>query len=126
MAKFNPGFRISVIDVLVLLAAAWGTWFVGREVWWAGAIVAFVVGHFFLFCNVFRICRKAELQWAAVFVVLSGLTIATDYPGWWATFALSLLATVVLVWRETRKPSYHGIGWKRWNPALKIQHAEKA
>jgi hypothetical protein len=118
MTKFAPGFRLSVLDVLVLLAGGWGTWFLGRKIWWAGAIVGFVVGHFFLFCNVFRIARKAELVWAAVFVLLCGATIATEFPGWMTTFGISLLLTVVLVVREMKQPHYHGIFWQRVNPNL--------
>lgn len=48
--NFQPGFRISVIDIAVLgiggiaAAAAW------QSVWWAGFVIAFVLGQFFLFC----------------------------------------------------------------------------
>lgn len=37
--------------------------------WWLGFIVAFVVGHFFVFCNIFRVARPLELAWSGVFVV---------------------------------------------------------
>src|SRR6476646_9700374 len=84
--RFKPGFQLSVLDVIVLIAGTWGSWFMGREVWWAGVMVGFVVGHFFLFCNVFRISRASELIWAAAVVILSGATIAMGFPGWPATF----------------------------------------
>ena len=108
-SRFAPGFQLSVLDVIVLIAGAWGTWFMGREIWWAGAMIGFVVGHFFLFCNVFRISRASELIWAAGVVILGGATIATGFPGWPATFAASLLLTVVLVVFAMRQPSYHGV-----------------
>ncbi len=117
--RFRPGFRLSVLDVLVLCAGAWGTWHVGRDLWWAGAAIGFVVGHFFLFCNVFRIARKPELMWAGCFVVLCAATILTGLPGWTATFAGSLCLTLVLILREMRKPSYHGVFWERVNPGLR-------
>jgi hypothetical protein len=115
---FSPGLRISFLDVIVLAAGAWGTWFVGHELWWAGAVIGFVVGHFFLFCNVFRIARKPELLWAGAFVALCGSTILTDLPGWTVTFAGSVCLTLILILREMKKPSYHGILWRRVNPEL--------
>ena len=116
---FKPGFRLSVLDVLVLIAGAVGSWLLGAETWWAGALVAFVVGHFFLFCNVFRIARMPELIWAGAFVLLSSATILGGFPGWPVTFGTSLLLTCVLIAREMRKPSYHGIAWQRVNPDLR-------
>lgn len=116
---FTPGLRLSALDVVVLVLGFAGTWWLGVHVaWWAGLIVGFVVGHFFLFCNVFRIARGAELVWAAVFVLLSGATLLTEHPGWPVTITASLLLTVVLVIREMRRPSYHGIAWQRVNPQL--------
>lgn len=116
--RFAPGFRLSVLDVVVLALGGLGTWWLGADEWWAGMIVGFVVGHFFLFCNVFRIARGAELIWAAVFVALSGATLLTEAPGWAVTISASLLLTVLLVVLEMRKPSYHGIAWQWVNPQL--------
>lgn len=87
------------------------------NVWWAFCL-AFVVLHFFLFCNVFRLARPLELLWAAVFVMLAGATIVFDQPGWLVTTALSLIVTFIVVAVEMRKPSYHGIAWRQINPNL--------
>jgi hypothetical protein len=119
LPTFAPGVIFSVVDAIVLVVGAWGAWFVGREIWWAGMLIAFVVGHFFLFCNVFRISRGAELIWAGVFVVLAGTNIATGVPGWASTIAGALVMTFILVVREMRKPWYHGIAWQRVNPNLR-------
>src|SRR6185503_16949754 len=86
--------------------------------WWWGFVPAFVVLHFFLFCNVFRIARPLELAWAVVFVALAGATIVVDQPGWIVTTAVSLVATVIVIALEMRKPSYHGIAWQKINPGL--------
>ena len=116
--NFRPGFRISVIDIAVLgigsIAAVVG-W---QSVWWAGFVIAFVLGQFFLFCNVFRVARKPELIWSALFLAVAAATIVTGVPGWPLTIAASLLATLAIVAREMRKPCYHGIGWRRINPGL--------
>lgn len=116
--RFNPGFRISLMDAAVLCAGATGSFLLGGEMEWAGWIVAIVVLHFFLFCNVFRISRRSELIWAAAFIILCTATIWTGVPGWIAAFILSIVLAGILIWRETRRESYHGILWARWNPGL--------
>ena len=58
---YNPGFRMSILDLVVLVVAdtiALGLWFVLGPI---GLLFPFVVGHFFLFCNVFRTARNLEL-----------------------------------------------------------------
>lgn len=115
---FSPGFRLSKLDVAVLVLGAIGSLVIGSIVWWIGFVIAFVIAHFFLFCNVFRLSRPLELIWAAIFVALAAGTVATDFPGWPITAGGSLVATAVVVALELRKPSYHGLGWEWVNPSL--------
>ena len=117
--EFKPGFRFSAFDALLLVLGGLGSWIVWSRAWWLGFVIAFVVGHFFLFCNIFRISRSLEVIWAAVFLVLTGFTIASGHPTWTTTALLSLGLTVLVVCIELRKPSYHGIGWSRINPNLR-------
>ena len=117
--EFKPGFRLSVMDGLVLAAGI-----VGAIVAWPksaslGFVILFVVGHFFLFCNVFRISRRLELLWGLFFVVLARFTAVDGYPTWAMTAGISLMGTVVIVGFALRQPSYHGVGWSRVNPQLK-------
>jgi hypothetical protein len=84
----------------------------------ASFVVLFVVGHFFLFCNVFRIARGLELTWGGLFVALATATLASGYPGWYATSAISIAMTTAVIAFEMRKPSYHGVFWQRVNPQL--------
>lgn len=118
MHGFAPGFRCSVFDGVVLLSTAIGAGWLAATSPIAAIGLAFVVGHFFLFCNVFRIRRLPELVWAGVFTGLSAATILGEIPGWPATFLLSGLATVVVLVIETRHPAYHGLFWQRINPGL--------
>jgi hypothetical protein len=115
---FAPGFRLSVVDVFVLVGGTAAATALSIYVWWWGFVPAFVLAHFFLFCNVVRMARPLELVWAGVFVVLAGATIVFETPGWFVTALASLLVTVVVVVVEMRKPSYHGVGWQRINPGL--------
>jgi hypothetical protein len=83
-----------------------------------GLIVGFAVGHFFLFCNVFRVARPLELAWSTLFVALAGSTIITKQPGWPLTIGATFVATLLVIAEQLRKPSYHGIAWQRLNPRL--------
>ncbi len=106
------------MDVIILMAGAIAALLVASIEFWFGMAIVFTVGHFFLFCNVFRMPRPLELAWAALFVLLLGSTIVRQQPDWLASFALSLMGTVVVVVFQLRQPSYHGIGWKTINPRL--------
>src|ERR1700683_2521639 len=116
---FTPGFRLSTIDVIVLVAGAAAVSALAALDYWAWAfVIAFGLAHFFLFCNIIRMARPLKLAWAGVFVLLAATTIAIDVPGWLVTAAVSLAATVAVVVAEMRKPSYHGVGWQWINPRL--------
>lgn len=115
---FSPGFRISVTDILVLIAGTVASAWLASIDLPIGLVIAFVVAHFFLFCNVIRMARRLELTWAAIFAGLAGCTILLQVPDWPMTFAASLLATLVLVVVQLRRPSYHGVLWRRINPDL--------
>lgn len=58
------GMRFSVVDAVTLIVGA------GVTVWaWAfvpdlALVVPFLLMHFFLFCNVFRVSRRPELIWS--------------------------------------------------------------
>jgi hypothetical protein len=115
---FSPGFRCSALDAVVLAGGILASFTMGRQGGWMGFVIPYVVGHFFLFCNVFRIPRRLELLWAVVFVALALLTVTSGRPGWLATIAVSFTVTVVVIGLALRRPSYHGIGWRRLNPEL--------
>jgi hypothetical protein len=117
-AVFAPGFRLSVVDIIVLVAGTAVTIVLSMFVWWWGFVPAFVLAHFFLFCNVVRMARPLELIWSGVYVVLAGATVSLETPGWLVTTLVSLLVTAMVVVVEMRKPSYHGVGWQRINPDL--------
>ena len=116
--KFQPGFRLSVIDVLVLVLGGVGSGYANTFDRWFGIAVAFVVLHFFLFCNVLRLPRLPELIWAGVFSAMACGAIALRFPPWSVVFGVSLMVTVAVAFIEIRRPSYHGVGWQTLNPGL--------
>lgn len=116
-ASFRPGFRISRMDIAVLVLGAIGAvaaWSYSPELAILGSAA---VLHFFLFCNVFRVARRPELFWAAVFLACVFVRVSWNAP-WLAVAAAVAITTVAVIWRETRKPSYHGVLWRRFNPDL--------
>lgn len=117
--EFNPGFRLSAIDVAVLVLGSVATAYLSLQVsLWLGLGVAFVVAHFFLFCNVFRVARPLELSWSALFVALAACSTLFAVPSWPLVFLLTLPATLVVIVLEMRKASYHGVLWESINPQL--------
>ncbi|MEE8623734.1 MAG: hypothetical protein V3T19_00160 [Acidiferrobacterales bacterium] len=109
---------MSQLDIAILLVGIVGVVLAGLVAPYAGFVIAFVVGHFFLFCNVFRVSRLPELTWAIIFIGLSTATILVGQPGWLVTALCSLIVTIGVIFREIRKPSYHGVFWRTWNPDL--------
>ena len=133
----RAGFRLSVADIAVIGLCAILTF----TLLWVEAIasVAGVFGplvwlpavalfHFFLFCNVFRIHRRLELTWAAVFVVNCCIWILLLWPMpfagalhdgmnpvlmfWLCVLGVQTPVTVVLIVIAIFTEDYHGIGYR--------------
>jgi hypothetical protein len=117
-ANFRPGFRISEIDVGVLLLGTIGSYILARIDESLGVLMVFTVAHFFLFCNVVRMDRPLELIWAALFVLLASSTMLIDVPTWSHTFTVVLTVTAIFVAVQVLMPSYHGAFWRQINPNL--------
>jgi len=116
--KFQPGFRLSALDVVVLVAGGVASAYATTFDRWLAVAIAFVVAHFFLFCNVLRMSRPLELIWAATFAALAVAAISQGVPSWPVVFAISSTVTVIVAAIEMRRPSYHGVGWQKLNPRL--------
>ncbi|MCI5143684.1 MAG: hypothetical protein D3909_18560 [Candidatus Electrothrix sp. ATG1] len=115
---FRPGFRLSVRDVIVLFIGAVTSFLLHSMENPLGLIVFFTLAHFFLFCNILRMCRRFELIWAAFFLLLSVSAILFRIPSWPGNVVIMLAMTTILTVLQMRLPSYHGIFWQRINPEL--------
>lgn len=115
---FRPGFRLSLLDVVVLFCGAVAAWQVAQMDAGLAAVMLFTLGHFFLFCNIVRMARALELVWAAVFLSLAITSLLFGLLTLNQVFLLCLLLTCVLVFVHSRSPSYHGVFWKKINPGL--------
>lgn len=112
--KHHPihGFRFSLTDglaiVVCIAGTIWGLRKLGEVAW----LFPFVLGHFFLFCNIFRVPRKPELVWAGAFLVLAtGCLVANASILHAVWLVLPITATVITY--SIRLPTYHGIGSKK-------------
>ena len=113
---FAPGFRFSATDAAALLLGAIAAAGLATFDRGLGAAAGVAVGAFFLFCNVVRASRPAELAWAAAFLALAAAAAAGGV-GW--PVALGSAVAAAAVWGyEVRRPGYHGVGWRRFNPGL--------
>ncbi len=115
--RFNPGFRFSVNDGVIVVVAGALSFGIGTFYPWLGVAVAFVVLHFFLFCNVFRISRPLELIWAALFVG-AAIAASSEMLSWPLALVISAAVTPVFIAIEMRRPCYHGVFWQSVNPSL--------
>lgn len=114
----TAGFRLSALDAAVLVAGAAAFVLGAASLGPIAGVIAMAVGHFFLFCNVFRLRRRYELGWTAVFVAnFTAWTFATDFS-WAGVLAVQLPATALVIALELRSPRYHGVLAERINPRL--------
>ncbi len=122
--KPRMGVRFSAFDLaaIVICAAvclwAWPTWKTDT------LLLPFVLGHFFLFCNVFRVRRWTEWLWGGLLLVNVALCIPdsekliSDPPWlpWGPVLAGQLPLTVLFLALEVCSRRYHGIWSRQINP----------
>jgi hypothetical protein len=116
--KFQPGFRLSEMDVGIILLGICVSVLLARFDEQLGIAVLFVLAHFFLFCNVLRMSRPLELIWAVLFVLLAGSSFYFGLPSWNTTIVAMLGVTLILAIAQFMLPSYHGVLWQKINPDL--------
>lgn len=113
----TAGFRLSAVDAIVLALGAIATVVSVRPLGPMAGIFPMAVGHFFLFCNVFRLRRRYELAWTAIFLANFTAWTFTEFS-WVGVLAIQLPVTAIVVALEVRSPRYHGIGASRLNARL--------
>ena len=112
------GFRLSVTDVVFVLLAIPATWLVYPHIGMLAGVIPMAVGHFFLFCNVFRIIRWKELLWTAVFLVnvfCWSINTTDSFLWWFGILAIQTPLTVFFITTELFTRRYHGVWARRLN-----------
>ena len=107
-----------MLDVFVLLLASGVTAGLYNLTLGYSVLILFVVGHFFLFCNVFRVRRGPELVWTGLFVANAGTWFLLLGGGVLWLCGSQLVATALILLNELRVPCYHGIFARQINPRL--------
>jgi hypothetical protein len=111
-----PGFRFWWTDAAVIIACVVLTWLVWRPLGPLALFFPVTLGHFFLFCNVFRLRRKYEVVWTALYVLnVAGWLIGGEL-NWPGVLALQTPVTIAAITLEIKSPRYHGVFWKKVNP----------
>jgi len=113
----RAGFRLSGVDFAFIAAAVVATILLWDRLGTTVRVVPFAVGHFFLFCNVFRVRRAYELAWVAVFFVNAAAWAAAGRFSWLEVLAAQAPFTIAAIVLEMRSREYHGVGCRRINAA---------
>jgi len=126
MSERGPshGFRCSGSDVAVVAVGGAATWAAWGEPPHFAALIPVVLGHFFLFCNVFRIGTRLELGWTTAFVVNFTAWLVCDAFTWAAVLATQAPITVAVLGYALVQPGYHGVLSR--SPALRTQDDDAA
>jgi hypothetical protein len=103
------------VVVGVFAGIGFALWRLDNPLWWMFVIAA---GHFFLFCNVFRIVRRRELIWAGLYIVNIGAWFWAENLTWTRVLLCQLPITAWLVVADMRGPGYHGVFASRLNERL--------
>lgn len=104
------GFRMSALDALILVAGGAAGWMLWAPLGSFALLFPFIVAHFFLFCNGFRVRRSYELIWAAAFVANFAVWTAAGEFSWWSVLLTQAPVTVAVIAAEVMSSRYHGIG----------------
>ena len=104
----ESGFRFSRRDLAVLILGAIVAVPLAFFSLQTATLILFVVGHFFLFCNVFRIRQSCELTWTAIFLFFFLVGSFFGLPVY-TILLCHLPVSMTILFMETRHPSYHGI-----------------
>lgn len=112
VSKNRVGFRLSQIDVVMLVATGLLTYYMpygpDNITTFFHYLIPYIVGNFFLFCNVFRVRTKYELCWLFTASINTGLYLCyyEDIP---VFFITQSLFTVIAIAMEIKSKSYHGV-----------------
>lgn len=116
----TAGFRLSITDAIVIAVGAVATIAAASvPLGPMTGVFPMAIGHFFLFCNVFRLRRSLELLWTAVFLAnFTAWTLLAGDFSWPGVLAIQLPLTAIVIALEMRSPRYHGVFASRLNPRL--------
>lgn len=81
---------------------------------WFVLLVPYLLVHFFLFCNTFRLGGERSLIWIAL--LFANIYIWAASLDFWIPFSLQLLVTLGLILHCVLGKHYHGLACAQINP----------
>lgn len=108
------GFRFSTLDAAIFAGGGVSTLALWPEWDSFALIVPYLLGHFFLFCNTFRVGGERSLIW--VFAFLANVYLLSRTGNLRLSLALQGVVTIVLIGQCVLSRNYHGWGCARVNP----------
>ncbi len=94
---------MSIADAVVLAGAMAATWWLWPRFGPVTGVIPLAIGHFFLFCNVFRIHRTKELAWAGLCLVNVVAWAGWDELWWPGILVVQTPLTIALIaWEHDR------------------------
>jgi len=121
----NCGLTFSITDFIVIIITALSNGYLWTLIGATSLLIGYVVGHFFLFCNVFRIRRRSELIWGGFFLLNAIIWLLFFNFNIFGLFLSTFILTIVLITCAIRSPFYHGIFAKQLNKSLEDYLAGK-
>lgn len=107
-----------MFDATILIAALPLAFFTYSYSLTYSVLMIFVILHFFLFCNIVRMSRIPELIWATFFLLMFYVHLKLSAITFFQALASCMSVTFILIFLEVKKPGYHGVFWKKFNPNL--------
>ncbi len=107
------GFRLSLVDVLFIVLGTIASYVAWDRISIFTYYIPFVIFHFFLFCNVFRVRRNYELIWAGIFLINNACWILGENLNIYTVFATQIPVSILFIVLEIRSDRYHGIFSKK-------------
>lgn len=109
------GFRFSATDALAIVAFALAAYAASFVIGSASLVILYVLVHFFLFCNVFRLRRPPELIWTGIFLANFALWMSVGEFDITRPLLAQIPVTILLIVMECRHATYHGVLSRRIN-----------
>ncbi len=113
MQPHKPGFRFSWGDAIAILVCAVATWLAWHWLGLFALVFPVTLGHFFIFCNVFRIRPIYELVWTGAYLVNMAYWLLFREFSWLGVLSVQTPLTLTLIVLELRSPRYHGAFYQK-------------
>jgi hypothetical protein len=110
------GFRFSAFDACVILAGILAGAFAWRYFGSIAVLVPLTLGHFLLFCNLFRVGGERSLIWIAALFINVLARIYFGEFSWLSIILTQLPVTALLIIHTVLGRNYHGVGCEWINP----------